>query len=190
VSRGDTGLGIADKYGVPFTVIANANPQVEFTQLQVNQVLQIPCGEPTLTPTPTADPNASPTPIPKYAAPALLSPPDGAILTDGLVSLQWTAVSLLKENESYAVRLRRLDEDQPVESLYTRTTLVRLGEEYAPSPQDPEREYSWEVTVVREIGVSGTGQPRYTAASHPSGRRSFRWLYASSDATPDVSDES
>ena len=186
VAQGETGLGIAEKYGVPFNIIATANPQVEFTRLQVNQVLQIPCGEPTSTPTPTADPNASPTPIPRYAAPALLSPPDGAILVDSLVPLQWTAVNLLQENELYAVRLRRLDEDQPVESLFTRTTLVRLGEEHAPSAEDPEREYSWEVTVVRAAGVSATGQPRYTAASQPSGMRAFRWLYSPPGATRDV----
>jgi LysM repeat protein len=184
VQPGEAGLVIADRYGIPFTVLLAANPQVDFESLQVNQVLQIPCGTPVPTPTPTADPNASPTPIPKYAAPALLSPPEGATLTGPIAPLQWTAVSLLRDDELYALRLRRLDKEMPVESILTRTTLVRLTEEYAPSPEDPLREYSWEVTVVRPIRVSATGQPRYTAASEPSPKRTFQWLFSAADATP------
>jgi LysM repeat protein len=185
VQQGEAGLVIADKYGVSFLLLATANPQVDFDQLQVNQVLQIPCSTPGPTPTSPPDPNATATPIPKYAAPSLLSPPDGAKLTGALVALQWTTVSLLRENEQYAVRLRRLDEDLPVETLYTRTTLVRLGETFAPSADDPVREYSWEVTVVRSMGVTASGQPRYSAASQPSARRTFRWSIALSDGTPE-----
>ncbi len=184
VQAGETGLAIAEKYDVPFNLVEVANPQADLAQLQVNQVLQIPCKEPVPTATPTMDPNASPTPVPKYAAPALLSPPDGATLTGPLVPLQWTAVSLLRDDEVYAVRLRRLDKGVPVESIYTRTTLVRLGEEYAPSPDDPVREYNWEVTVVREVGTAASGEIRYTAASFSSTRRTFRWLFASAEATP------
>lgn len=186
VQPGEVGLAIADKYGVSFILVATANPQVDFENLPVSQVLQIPCGTPVPTLTPTADPNASPTPVPKYAAPALLSPPDGAILTGSQVVLQWTTVSLLRAEELYAVRLRRLDEDRPVESIFTRTTLVRLNGEFAPSADDPMREYSWEVTVVRSMGIGATGQTRYSAASEPSGQRAFRWLFSANDATPDV----
>jgi len=95
-------------------------------------------------------------------------------------------VSLLRADELYAVRLRRLDEDSPVESIYTNTTLVRLQSEYAPSLDDPVREYSWEITVVRSMGVGATGQTRYSAASEPSLKRSFRWLFSPNDATPAV----
>lgn len=186
VQRGDTGLGIAKTYAVPFNLIKAANPLVDFSQLPVNQVLQIPCREAGPTPTPTPDPDASPTPVPKYSAPVLLSPPDRAALTGALVPLQWTAVSLLRYDEFYVVRLRRLDESVPAESIYTRTTLVRLGEAYAPSPDAPELEYSWEVTVVRLVGTSPTGQPRYTAASELSKRRTFRWSFSPVDATPGV----
>lgn len=184
VQAGEAGLVIAEKYGVPFDLVVTANPQVDFERLQVNQVLQIPCGTPVPTPTPTRDPNATPTPIPKYAPPALLSPPNGATLTGSLVPLQWTAVSLLREDEQYAVRLRRLDKSVPVETIMTRTTLVRLGEAYAPSAEEPVLEYSWEVTVVRSAGTSRTGQPRYSAASEPSEERIFRWSFSPENATP------
>jgi LysM repeat protein len=184
VQAGETGLAIAEAYDVPFNLIQTANPQVNFEQLPVNQVLQIPCKEPAPTATPTPDPNATPTPIPKYAAPALLNPPEGASLSDSMVPLQWTAVNLLREDEFYAVRLRRLDGGNTVQSLYTKTTVVRLGGEYAPTEDDPNREYSWEVTVVRQVGTGSSGQPRYTAASHPSERRTFRWLFAVVDGTP------
>jgi LysM repeat protein len=184
VLAGETGLAIADKYDVPFNLIQTANPQVNFDQLPVNQVLQIPCKDPEPTATPTPDPNATPTPVPKYAAPALLSPADGATVTGGMVPLQWTAVSLLRENEFYAVRLRRLDDGRPVQSLYTKTTLLRLGEEQAPTAEDPTREYSWEVTVVRLSGTAASGQNRYTAASHPSVTRSFQWEFSATDGTP------
>lgn len=183
VQAGETGLAIADKYDVPFNLVQTANPQVDFDKLPVNQVLQIPCKDPQPTDTPTPDPNASPTPIVKYAAPALLNPPDGATVTGPPVPLQWTAVSLLREDEFYAVRLRRVGDGSPVESIYTRTTLVRLGEEHAPAPDDPTRQYSWEVTVVRLNGTSATGQSRYTAASHPSGKRTFYWAFSPADGT-------
>lgn len=185
VQAGETALGIAEMYpGITLQLLEQANGGEDLSNLQVNQVLQIPCVDPTPTPTPTLNPNASPTPVPKYAAPALLSPPDGATLTDPMVPLQWTAVSLLREDEVYVVRLRRLDEDMLVESFYVRATLLRLGEEYAPSPDDPLCEYSWEVTVVREVGTSTNGEPRYTAASYPSGRRTFRWLVPAAEGTP------
>lgn len=184
VQAGETGLIIAEKYGVSFDLVVTANPQVDFEALPVNQVLQIPCSELPPTATPTVDPNASPTPIPKYRAPDLLNPPDGATVMGELVPLQWTAVSLLQENELYAVRLRRLDEDQQVASIFTKTTLVRLGEEYAPSPDDPVREFTWQVTVVRDLGSGISGQTRYAAASHTSERRNFRWLLTTVEVTP------
>jgi LysM repeat protein len=185
VQPGETALGIAEIYQVPLALIEQANGVEDLSDLQVDQVLQIPCLDPTATPTPTPDPNATSTPIPRYAAPALLSPPDGATLTTSLVPLQWTTVSLLGENEIYVVRLRRLDQEMPMESIYVRETLVRLGEEYAPTPDDPRREYSWEVTVVREAGLNRSGELRYTAASFPSARRIFRWL--APEATPGAS---
>ncbi len=184
VRPGETGLGIAELYDVSFSLLEAANPQANLAELQINQVLQVPCGTPVPTSVPTADPDASPTPMPKYAAPTLLGPPDDVTLETPLVPLQWTAVSLLRENEMYAVRLRRLDEEVPVESIYTRTTLVRLGEGYAPGAEDPSREYSWEVTVVRLTGTSPTGESRYTAASYPSRRRSFRWTFNAAAVTP------
>lgn len=184
VKAGETGLAIAEQWGISFVLVAQANPQVDFEKLQVNQVLQIPCSDPTPSPVPTVDPNATPTLEPKYAAPALLSPPDGAAITGDIVPLQWTAVNLLREDEYYAVRLRRTDDTVPAESLYTRTTLVRLGEEYAPTQADPTREYSWEVTVVRSVSTSATGKPRYTASSFPSAKRNFVWTNPIDDSTP------
>jgi LysM repeat protein len=184
VHRGETGLGIAELYSVPFPLIERSNPQVDFAQLPVNQVLQIPCAEPGPTSTPTVDPNASPTAIPKYAAPALLSPSDGAEVTGAVVALQWTAVSLLRADEVYAVRLRSLSDTRALESLFTRTTVVRLDEAYAPTADIPVREYSWEVTVVRPSGSTSSGETRYAAASQPSVQRNFRWVLLADEISP------
>jgi hypothetical protein len=183
VQQGETGIGIAQKYGVSFNLIQTANPQVNFEQLPVNQVLQIPCAEPSATPTATPNPYATPTPIPKYAAPILLAPADGDVLTGDLVALQWTAVSLLRENEYYVVRIRRADQDAPMQSFYTKSTVERLEAELAPDPDDPVRVYTWEVMVVREHPDAEEGQVRYTAASQTSARRTFRWLL-DEEATP------
>ncbi len=188
VQSGETALGIAEMYpGITLQILEQANGGEDLTDLQVNQVLQIPCLDPTATPTPTMNPNATPTPVPRYDPPALLSPPDGATLAGSMVPLQWTAVSLLREDEVYAVRLRRLDEDAPTESIYVRATLLRLGEEYAPSPDAPLREYSWGVTLVRQSGVNALGETRYTAASYPSGTRTFSWQAPAVEATPGAS---
>jgi LysM repeat protein len=187
VQPGETALGIVEQYPwMTLPLLEQANGGEDLTALQVNQVLRIPCLDPTATPTPTMNPNATPTPLPKYAPPALLSPPDGATLAGSVVPLQWTAVSLLREDEVYAVRLRRVDQDAPTESLYVRATLLRLGQEYAPTPEDPLREYSWTVTVVRQSGVNSRGEPRYTAASFSSETRSFLWQ-APVELTPGAS---
>jgi hypothetical protein len=63
---------------------------------------------------------------------------------------------------------------------------VRLGEAYAPTQADPELEYSWEVTVVRLVSTSATGQPRYTASSLPSVKRSFIWASSAADDLPEA----
>jgi hypothetical protein len=187
VQQGETGIGIAQKYGISFNLLQTANPQINFEQLPVNQVLQVPCAEPSPTPTATPNPYATPTPIPKYMAPMLLAPADGGVLTGDMVALQWTAVSLLRENEYYVVRVRRADEDAPMQSFYTKSTLERLGPELAPDPDDPVRVYTWEVMVVRERPEAGAGQMRYTAASQTSAERTFRWVLdegATAPATP------
>lgn len=176
VQEGETLASIARDYDVSEEIIQIANEIDDPDSLQINQSLQIPCPTPVPTLAPTPDPNATATPQPKYPAPELLYPPDNALLTEPIVPLQWSAVSLLGENEWYVVRLRRLDTDYELVRLPTKTTLWRLDQVYGPMAKKGIYEFSWEVLLVRQSGLRSSGEPRYTAASLLSERRTFRWL--------------
>ncbi len=176
VQAGDTLESIARAYDVSVEIVQLANQIDDPESLQIDQALQIPCPTPVPTPTPTIDPNATPTPVPKYPAPLLLSPPDDALITEAIVPLQWSTVSLLGEKEWYVVRLRRLDADHDLVREATKTTLWRLEQPFGPPPDKGVYEFSWEVIVVRHSGTRPSGEPSYAAASYLSERRSFRWL--------------
>jgi len=182
VAPGETLLSIAQKYSVTVALIRAANPGIPpgSDVIRVNQTLIIPIGTPMPTPTPTPNPYATPTPIPPYSPPPLLSPPNRAVFAgpDALIVLQWASVGILRTGEWYEVRLMR--PEAPMEVVRTRTTAYRVPAEFFPPPGQPDREFRWEVRVVRER--IGTGL--YDWVSDPGPTRTFVWLSEPPTPTP------
>ncbi|HEY74845.1 MAG TPA: LysM peptidoglycan-binding domain-containing protein [Thermoflexia bacterium] len=182
VAPGETLLSIAQKYSVTVALIRAANPGLPpgLDVLRVNQTLIIPMGTPMPTPTPTVNPYATPTPIPPYPPPPLLSPSNGAVFggPDAVIVLQWASVGILHTGEWYEVRLIR--PEAPMEVARTRTTAYRVPAEFYPPPEQTDREFRWEVRVVRE--QIGTGE--YKWVSEPGPSRTFLWLAEAPTPTP------
>lgn len=182
VAPGETLLSIAQKYSVTVALIRAANPGLPpgLDVLRVNQTLVIPMGTPMPTPTPTVNPYATPTPIPPYPPPPLLSPPNGAVFggPDAVIVLQWASVGILHTGEWYEVRLIR--PEAPVEVARTRTTAYRVPAEFFPPPEQTNREFRWEVRVVREQ----IGTDEYAWVSEPGPSRIFLWLAEAPTPTP------
>ena len=72
VAAGDTGDTIASNFGVSFDALAADNPGVNWTDLQIGQILQIPACEPT-TSAPATTPTAQPTSQPSSPPPSTTS---------------------------------------------------------------------------------------------------------------------
>jgi len=174
VAPGDTLLSIAEQYGVTVALIRAANADIPAGSdvIQVNQTLVIPVGTPMPTRTPTIDPNATPTPLPLYAAPPLLSPPNRTFFVgpDAVVVLEWASVSLLRSDEWYELHVARPGVEPTI--VRTRATAYRLGADAYPGPDAFSYEFSWWVRVVREAHA----EDEYKQASESGPIRTFLWL--------------
>jgi LysM repeat protein len=177
VAPGETLGSIAQAYDVSVALIREVNNlPIGDDTIFTNQSLVIPLGTPIPSPTPTRDPNATPTPVPLYAAVALLNPPDGATLAGDQqpVALQWASVSVLREDEWYAVTLSPSGGVDP-STQYTRATAWRVPFNLLLSAKDAAGEFRWEVHVVRET-KDQEGKRIYEEAGLPGEERSFTWL--------------
>lgn len=189
VNAGDTLVRIAARFNSRVEWILQANGLKPTDILQVGQALQIPSAPitpaPTITSTltisvPTALPSVIPTATAglRFRAPALLTPPEGSLLTGaGDALLTWTSVGLLAENEWYVVTLTIGGDDgleapftKPrVPPYWTKGTSWRLPAEYR-LPGPAATEFAWQVQVL-------TGSPERPEgpASPPSMTRHFTW---------------
>jgi LysM repeat protein len=188
VQQGDTLESIAEQYGVSVSAIREANPDqlpIGSDRIFSGESLVVPLGTPVPTFAPTMDPRATPMPVPLYAASALLSPPDGAVLsgTGSPVMLQWASVSVLGESEWYEVTL--LQADGVVSHTFrTRATAWRVPFDFLMEADTDAPEFRWQVQVVREAR-DRRGELIYREAGLPSETRTFVWIRPT--PTPTVS---
>ncbi|MDY6877329.1 MAG: LysM peptidoglycan-binding domain-containing protein [Chloroflexota bacterium] len=178
VASGETLISIADEYGVSVEAIRLANdlPPDDDT-IHVNQSLVIPMGSLTPSPTPAMDLSGTPTPVSPYQSPSLLSPPDGAIFVGGdeTILLQWASVSILRDDEWYALTLIQPPRGIVSDTTYTRATAWRVPFDLLPLSGVARRKFRWQVQVVREVD-NGGGELFYEEAGAPSEVRVFTWL--------------
>lgn len=177
VNAGETLSQIAELYGVSMDDIRAANDMAPgATDIQVNQVLEIP----QYTPTPEATAavvqgDATPASA-RYDAPTLLHPPAGATFTglEATVMLQWISAGILEENEFYRVTLK-IPTATGTETVqdYLRNTAWRVPEDYFPTSELTNRTFTWHVTLVRQTGTDLN--PNYNSISQPSEKRTFIW---------------
>ncbi|MCL4507353.1 MAG: LysM peptidoglycan-binding domain-containing protein [Chloroflexi bacterium] len=184
VKGGDTCSDIAVRYRISVDTLVQQNGLDADCTLQIGQVLTLTFATPTPAISPTPIVAQTPTPRVGFDAPQLLSPLDGATIsqTEDVVTLQWLSVGLLKDNEWYVVQI------QPsgaitVPIFETKATSIKITR--AILGDQPERSFAWWVQVKQFQGVDATtGARSYTALSQPSEVRRFTWSQPEATASP------
>lgn len=181
VQANDTLSSIAFNYNVPQDAIKFYNG-LSTDAVFLGQPLIIPLCERFATPGPT--PTA--TLPPPYPAPSLLLPADGAAFTlaNDVVTLQWSSIGTLRDNEAYQVTIEdvtsgqgRRRTDYVTDQKYTVPTSFRPNDNLA-------HVLRWWVTTVRQNGVDEQGQPVYESAGAVSEKRVFTWVGVAVEGTP------
>jgi LysM repeat protein len=122
----------------------------------------------------------TPSPAPEYPAPELLRPRNGEAFTqtNNTITLQWAAVSDLRENEYYLVSVIDITEGENQEL----TTAVKDTKFIVPESLQPEDDlphiFRWSVVSVAQIGVNEDGTPRYREGGPSSQSSYFTWVGA------------
>jgi LysM repeat protein len=179
VEDNDTLSGISLNYNVSITAIKEYNGLTTDSVFS-GQTLQIPlCRR-----NPTPGPTPTPTPLPPYAAPTLLLPADGAPfnLANDTVTLQWAAVSALRDNEAYAVTVEDVTEGEGRKLVeYAIDTKYIVPVSFRPDSASPHV-MRWWVVAVRQVGTDDDGRPIYETAGAVSEPRVFTWSGSTSPA--------
>jgi len=181
VQENDTLSSISLNYNVPADAIREYNGLVSDV-VRFEQVLVIPLCKRNATPGPTP----TPTLPPPYAAVNLLLPPDGSPfgLTNAVITLQWAAVGALRENESYAVTLEDVTEEEGRRLVdYVNDTKYIVPGSFLPNDGVPHV-IRWWVVPVRQIGTDNDGNPIWDPAGAVSNPRVFTWLSTGLATTP------
>lgn len=181
VQRGDTLIGIATQYGSTVSALKAANG-LDSDALSIGQVVMVPTGPWSPTPSPTAfvDIPSTPTAQFAYAAPNLLRPADNAPFRGNkeIPVLEWSSPAILKSSECYVVHL----ESGPAGSrkVYTlppvvQGTSIKLdpAKQYAGANANGTV-YSWYVVILSGT-VCTQGATQGIASSPPSVTRTFVW---------------
>ncbi len=173
VKSGDTLSGIAERYNSRVDWIVTANNLNPSDFLRVGQVLLVPLAPITPTPTPTVPvtpQTPTPTPVPTLAAPVLLSPPDGSVISgQSEVVLNWMAVGTLQADEWYVVTLFAGDNPRPAATWWTKATTWRLPAELRGTSR-AGIDFKWRVQVRQ-----GSPEQPGPAVSPSSVERHFTW---------------
>ncbi|MBK8901551.1 MAG: LysM peptidoglycan-binding domain-containing protein [Anaerolineaceae bacterium] len=186
VQEGDSIVGIASRFGVPFDLLAQVNRIADPSLLQPGDPICIPqiiYGQ-SLPPTPGPSPTPSPTLPPP--GPQLLYPVAGTVVesVDASIVLQWTAVKPLAEDEMYMVELTNMDN---LDSLpyrgFTRDTAYRVPASWRPTTVE-HFQMRWRVSIVQVTGTRSDGLPIYTFGGSSSADAFFTWQGAVPTATP------
>ncbi len=177
VKAGDTMGGIAANYAVnPESIQAYNNKPNDI--VYEGEKLIIPLCEQRLE-TPSA------TPVPPYAAPNLLLPADGAsyVNPQEVITLQWSSVGTLRQNESYAVTIEDVTEGNARKLVqYVTDTKFIVPESFRPSSTNPHV-FRWSVLPVRQVGTDkDTGNPIWEPGGAVSAQRVFSWVGTGSPA--------
>jgi len=173
VQANDTLSLISANYNVPQDAIKFYNGLSTDTVF-VGTTITIPLCERFATPGPT--PTA--TLPPPYPAASLLLPADGAAfsLANDVVTLQWSSIGTLRDDERYQVTVLDVTSGQGLRL----TEYVSDSKFIVPTSFRPNDNLAhvirWWVTTVRQNGVDEQGQPVYVSAGAISDNRVFSWV--------------
>jgi len=174
VQENDTLSSISLNYAVSMNAIK------EYNGLSTDNVF---LGQPLLIPlceraTPVGQATRTPTLPPPYPGPSLLLPADGGAFTlaNDVVTLQWSSVGTLRDNETYRVIVEDITEgearrltDYVTDTKYIVPTTFRPKDNVA-------HVIRWWVTTVRQTGTDEQGQPIYSSAGADSQKWVFTWV--------------
>ncbi len=186
VQEGDSIVGIASRFGVPFDLLARVNRIDDPSLLQPGDPVCIPQIIYGQSLPPTAGPSPTPTETLPPPGPQLLYPVAGTVVEslDETILLQWTAVKPLAEDEMYMVELTNIDD---LDSLpwrgFTRATAFRVPSSWRPTTPKLY-EMRWRVSIVQVTGTRSDGLPIYTFGGSSSADAFFSWQGAVPTATP------
>ena len=174
VSAGESLSSIAAYFGVSFKAMAEVNGKLPPAYaISIGESLTIPVDMPL----PTAGPTPTETLLPPYPAPNLLNPPDGQAISyiEQTVSLQWTSIVNLRENEVYLVTVEDVTSNKPkrIEDTTISTRYI-MNVDMKPAEAAPHV-FKWFVVTARKTGVSKDGRPFYQPAGAASEERTFTW---------------
>ena len=186
VQEGDSIVGIASRFGVPFELLAQVNRIADPSLVQPGDPVCIPeiiYGQ-SLPPTP--GPSPTPTETQPPPGPQLLYPVAGTVVesVNEQIVLQWTAVKPLAENEMYMVELSNIDDlDELPWRGFTRDTAYRVPSAWRPTTAELFQ-MRWRVSIVQVTGTRSDGLPIYTFGGSASADAFFSWQGAVPTATP------
>lgn len=172
VDSGMTLSSIAFNYNVSIDAIRDFN-HLSSDVVRQGQTIIVPLCDrlPTAGPTPTA------TPVPPYPAPNLLLPRSGEAFngTVEAVTLQWSVVANLRENEVYRVVIQDLTStEEKILVQYVKDSKFIIPGTFRSGDNSPHI-YQWTVSVARQINQD-RNNPIYEEAGHSSVFRVFSWI--------------
>lgn len=182
VQENDTLSSISLNYAVPMAAIKEYNG-LSTDNVFLGQTLWIPLCERAATP----GPSPTPTTPPPYPAPNLLLPADGGAFTlaNDVVTLQWSSVGALRDNESYRVIVEDITEGQaPRLTDYVTDTKYIVPTTFRPK-ENVAHVIRWWVSTVRQTGTDEQGQPIYSSAGADSQKWVFSWVGSAPQETPE-----
>ena len=172
VKDNDTLSTISANYNISVDSIKTFN-NLPSDNVWVGEYLSLPLCErlPTEGPTPT------PTAPPPYPAANLLLPNDGVVysnITD-TISLQWSSVGTLRENEAYMVTIEDVSSEGTKRNVqYVTDTKVNVPVSLRPL-DNTSHIFRWWVIAVRQTGSNTDGTPIYVTNGATSLMRVFGW---------------
>ncbi len=174
VQRGDSLISIAASNGSTVDAIRAAN-QMDSDFLSIGQVLLVPVGAWTPTPSPTQGPVTTATPTAQfaYAAPNLNWPPDGSKFqgNQNAPQLMWISPATLKSNEFYVVHLEYTwngGKRTPPPLTVKQGTSVKLDPTvYYPGANVNGTPFTWYVVIVSQTSPKAPGQTTQMSAQSP-----------------------
>lgn len=177
VKAGDTMGGIAANYAVSSESIRVYNNKPNDVVYEGEKLIIPLCEQRLETP--------SPTPVPPYAAPNLLLPADGASYVNPaeVITLQWSSVGALRQNEAYAVTIEDVTEGNARKLVqYVTDTKFIVPESFRPTSTTPHV-FRWSVLAVRQVSTDkDTGNPVWEPGGAVSVQRVFSWVGTGSPA--------
>ncbi len=182
VQENDTLSSISLNYAVSMAAIKEYNG-LSTDNVFLGQSLLIPLCERAATP----GPSPTPTTPPPYPAPNLLLPADGGAFTlaNDVVTLQWSSIGTLRDNESYRVIVEDITEGQARRLTdYVTDTKYIVPTTFRPN-DNVAHVIRWWVSSVRQTGTDEQGQPIYSSAGADSLKWVFTWVGSAPQETPE-----